>query len=81
MYKTLLASALLLSLIIGEQPVAAEQCEQFAVTASDGYVNVRSFPEVQKGNISGVLPTGSSISVSTNRQGWWQINSPLFPIF
>lgn len=74
MYKLLLASVLFLSVVIS--PLKAEQCEQFAVTASDGYVNVRSVPRVQKNNIVGTLPTGFSLSLTIQRQGWWQINSP-----
>ncbi|TRV43920.1 MAG: hypothetical protein EWV42_22560 [Microcystis panniformis Mp_GB_SS_20050300_S99D] len=63
MYKLLLASALFVSVVIN--PLHAEQCEQFAVTASDGYVNVRSVPSVQKNNIVGTLPTGFSLSLIT----------------
>jgi hypothetical protein len=74
MYKLLLVSALFLSVVIS--PLKAEQCERFAVTATDGYVNVRSVPRVQKNNIVGTLPTGFSLSLITQRQGWWQINSP-----
>jgi hypothetical protein len=76
MYKFLLTSVLFLSVTISGQTVKAEKCEKFAVTTSDGYVNVRSFPRAYGDNIIGTLHTGSSFSVSTKHQGWWQINSP-----
>ena len=77
MYKTLIA--LIFCFFIGNtnQIVKAEECEKFAVTASDGYVNVRSSPRVEPDNITGTIYTGGEIAVSTKSQGWWQINSPL----
>lgn len=56
---------------------AANTCQKFFVSAPDGYVNVRSAPEVKTGNIVATLPTGSSIEFSQRRQKWLKIKAPL----
>lgn len=56
-------------------------CRRFAVTASDGYTNVRSGPRVEAGNVVAALPTGTGIHVVDTDPGtsgrWRRIESPV----
>lgn len=54
----------------------SKTCQTLAVTASDGYVNIRSEPMVKTGNIVGVLPSGSEIETESQSKGWYEIESP-----
>jgi hypothetical protein len=66
-----------LSFIIAGNPAApSNTCQKFFVTTPDGYVNIRSSPQVKPDNIVATLPSGSSVQISQRRQGWLKINLP-----
>ncbi len=87
-----LAVALTLFSLVKPGNTDSNSCQTLAVTATDGYVNIRSEPMVKKGNIVGVLPSGSEIEqgssarfprheqvlLETENQskGWYEIASP-----
>lgn len=67
-----------LALVIsGNSATASNTCQKFFVTTKDGYVNIRSYPQVKTGNILATLPSGSSVQLSQRRQGWLKISFPL----
>lgn len=67
-----------LALVISGNPATpSNNCQKFFVTTPDGYVNVRSSPQVQTGNLLATLPSGSSVEISQRRQGWLKIKFPL----
>ena len=59
------------------QPAPAIDCQKFAVTAADGYANVRSTPHVKVDNVVAALASRMSIEVIKQAKGWFQINSPV----
>ncbi|MCU0535731.1 MAG: SH3 domain-containing protein [Hydrococcus sp. Prado102] len=63
--------------ISGNPATPSHTCQKFFVTTQDGYVNVRSSPQVQTGNLLATLPSGSSVEIIQRRQGWLKIKSPL----
>jgi hypothetical protein len=52
-------------------------CRRFAVTAADGYANVRAAARVLGENVVGVLASGMSIEPVGERKGWFRIASPV----
>ncbi|MEM7757375.1 MAG: SH3 domain-containing protein [Cyanobacteria bacterium P01_A01_bin.40] len=78
MRKPLIALAFALTVFSISKPGKTDNntCQTLAVTASDGYVNIRSEPMVKTGNIVGVLPSGSEIETENQSKGWYQIESP-----
>lgn len=67
-----------LSLVIsGNSATPSNICQKFFVTTKDGYVNIRSSPQVKIGKILATLPSGSSVQLSQRRQGWLKISFPL----
>ena len=58
------------------QPALANSCQKWAVTATDGYTNVRSTTQVKVDNIVGTLATGAGIEPESQHQRWVQIRSP-----
>jgi hypothetical protein len=70
----------LFSLVITSTPTTnpnTYSCQHFFVTALDGYVNVRSSPQIQTNNIRGVLPTGIPVHIVGRKNHWLQLNAPL----
>jgi hypothetical protein len=68
----------LFALVIAVHPVApSNNCQKFFVTSSDGYVNVRSSPQVKINNTLATLPSGTAVQISQRHQAWLKINSPL----
>jgi hypothetical protein len=59
------------------QPAPTIDCQKFAVTAADGYANVRSTPHVKIDNVVAALASGMSIEVINQTKGWSQIHSPV----
>lgn len=78
MRKPLIVLAVALTVFSISKPGKTDSntCQTLAVTASDGYVNIRSEPMVKTGNIVGVLPSGSEIDTESQSKGWHQIESP-----
>ena len=78
MRKPLIAFAVTLTVFAIGKPGKTDNstCQTLAVTASDGYVNIRSEPMVKTGNIVGVLPSGSEIETERQSRGWYEIESP-----
>ena len=78
MRKPLVVLALALAFFSAVKPGNTDNnnCQSLTVTASDGYVNVRSEPQVEKGNIVGVLPSGREIEPQSQSKGWYEIDSP-----
>lgn len=64
-------------LLTGNSIVVAESCQKFFVTATDGYVNIRSSPQIQGNNVIATLPSGSSVQLSERHQKWLKIKLPL----
>ena len=64
-------------LLTGNSIVGAESCQKFFVTARDGYVNIRSSPQIQGNNVIATLPSGSSVQLSERYQKWLKIKLPL----
>ena len=64
-------------LLTGNSIVGAESCQKFFVTATDGYVNIRSYPQIQGNNVIATLPSGSSVQLSEGHQKWLKIKLPL----
>jgi hypothetical protein len=64
-------------LLTGNSIVVAESCQKFFVTATDGYVNIRSSPQIQGNNVIATLPSGSSVQLSEGHQKWLKIKLPL----
>jgi hypothetical protein len=64
-------------LLTGNSIVVAESCQKFFVTATDGYVNIRSYPQIQGNNVIATLPSGSSVQLSEGHQKWLKIKLPL----
>ena len=64
-----------LALVMAGNPT--NTCQKFFVTAPDGYVNVRSSPQVKTGNLLVTLPSGSEVNISQKGKGWLKINLPL----
>ncbi len=64
-------------LLTGNSIVVAESCQNFFVTAPDGYVNIRSYPQIQGNNVIATLPSGSSVQLSERHQKWLKIKLPL----
>ncbi|MDB9390507.1 hypothetical protein [Microcystis aeruginosa] len=64
-------------LLTGNSIVGAESCQNFFVTATDGYVNIRSYPQIQGNNVIATLPSGSSVQLSEGHQKWLKIKLPL----
>jgi len=64
-------------LLTGNSIVGAESCQKFFVTARDGYVNIRSYPQIQGNNVIATLPSGSSVQLSERYQKWLKIKLPL----
>ena len=64
-------------LLTGNSIVGAESCQKFFVTARDGYVNIRSSPQIQGNNVIATLPSGSSVQLSERSQKWLKIKLPL----
>jgi|688.fasta_scaffold22672_4 hypothetical protein len=64
-------------LLTGNSIVVAESCQKFFVTAPDGYVNIRSYPQIQGNNVIATLPSGSSVQLSERHQKWLKIKLPL----
>ncbi|MEA5572685.1 SH3 domain-containing protein [Calothrix sp. UHCC 0171] len=52
-------------------------CQKVVIDDPDGYINVRSTPEVKANNIVRSLLNGTQIRVLKERSGWLQINSPI----
>ena len=76
-----LAFALILFSLVKPGNTDSNSCQTLTVTATDGYVNIRSEPMVKKGNIVGVLPSGSEIEqvlleTENQNKGWYEIASP-----
>ena len=59
-------------------PALADSCQKFVVFSRDGYVNVRSSPQVKKNNIVGTLPIGMSFEQVGWRYSWVNIRRPIF---
>ncbi len=59
------------------QPVFANSCQKWTVTAADGYANVRSTAQVKEENIVGTLATGTGIEPVSQDRRWLEIRSPL----
>ena len=78
MRKPLIALAFALTIFSVGKPGKTDStsCQTLAVTASDGYVNIRSEPMVKTGNIIGVLTSGSEIETESQSKGWYEIDSP-----
>jgi hypothetical protein len=64
-------------LLTGNSIVSAETCQKFFVTAPDGYVNIRSSPQIQGNNVIATLPSGSSVQLSERERNWLKIKLPL----
>lgn len=64
-------------LLSGNSTLMAETCQQFFVTSSDGYVNIRSSPEIKGNNVIATLPSGSSVQLTERHQTWLKIKLPL----
>lgn len=68
----------LFALVIAGNPTTpSNTCQKFFVSTPDGYVNIRSSPQVKTGNILATLPSGSLVQISQRHQGWLKINLPL----
>jgi hypothetical protein len=63
--------------IAGNPLIPSNTCQKFFVTTPDGYVNIRSSPQVKTGNILVTLPSGSSVQISQRHKRWLKINLPL----
>jgi hypothetical protein len=68
---------LVLAVLVPVQAMPAGDCRKFAVTAADGYANVRSTPRVKVDNVVAALASGMSIEVVKQVKGWFQISSPV----
>ncbi len=77
MLRTNLVTALVACGALVTQPAFANSCQKWAVTAADGYANVRSTAQVKEENIVGTLATGTGIEPVSHHQRWLQIRSPL----
>jgi hypothetical protein len=64
-------------LLTGNSIIGTESCQKFFVTATDGYVNIRSYPQIQGNNVIATLPSGSSVQLSEGHQKWLKIKLPL----
>jgi hypothetical protein len=64
-------------LLTGNSTVIAETCQKFFITAPDGYVNIRSSPQIQGNNVIATLPSGSSVQLSERERNWLKIKLPL----
>jgi hypothetical protein len=60
------------------------ECNRYAVSASDGYTNVRSEPRVSDANLVAALPAGAIVDLSpkasspgAERKGWQHVDSPV----
>lgn len=51
------------TVIVPVESARAIDCQKFAVTAADGYANVRSAPHVKVDNVVAVLASGMYIEV------------------
>ena len=60
-------------LLTGNSIIGTESCQKFFVTATDGYVNIRSYPQIQGNNVIATLPSGSSVQLSEGHQKWLKI--------
>jgi hypothetical protein len=58
-------------------PALGSDCRRFAVTASDGYANVRANPRVQGDNLVGAVPSGMGVEVIGKDKGWLRIAAPV----
>lgn len=78
MHKQFIVLACALAVISVGEPGRTDNriCQRLTVTAWDGYVNVRSEPEVQS-EIVGVLPSGSEVEPARKSGGWYQVDSPI----
>jgi hypothetical protein len=72
-----IAMVFMLSVVVPAEPARAGNCQRFAVTAADGYANVRSTPRVKVDNVVAALASGMSIEVVKRAKGWSQITSPV----
>jgi hypothetical protein len=77
MIPDVVLSFFLVLVISGNPATPSNTCQKFFVTTKDGYVNVRSSPQVQTGNLLAALPSGSSVEISQRHQGWLKIKFPL----
>ncbi len=60
-------------------PALADSCQKSVVVSRDGYVNVRSSPQVIKDNVIGTLPIGLSFEqIRPPYYGWVNIRTPFF---
>jgi|GEM_PF-5322762 len=66
------------ALVIPGNTAAPSTCKKFYVNSSDGYINVRSSPEVKKGNILAALLIGYSVQIVQHSHGWLKINFNFF---
>jgi hypothetical protein len=63
--------------ILWVSPALADSCQKSVVVSRDGYINVRSSPQIRKDNIIGTLPIGLSFEQIHLRHGWINIRAPL----
>ena len=71
--QRVLVMVFLLALVVPVEPAPAIDCQKFAVTAADGYANVRSTPYVKVDNVVAALASGMSIEVIKQVKGWFHV--------
>jgi hypothetical protein len=72
-----LVMVFVLAVVVPVEPAPAIDCQKFAVTAADGYANVRSTLHVKVDNVVAALASGMSIEVIKQAKGWFQISFPV----
>jgi hypothetical protein len=74
------AVVFLVILGIVQGPAVAGDCNRFAVTAGDGYTNVRSTPRIESDNLVAAFPTGTVVGgvdgADKEAPAWIQVSTP-----